>query len=34
MNLAVENARKFGLSDQAIVNAAATLPKKLLSNAG
>ena len=34
MNLAVENARKFGLSDQAIVNAAATLPKKLLSSAG
>jgi N-acetylglucosamine-6-phosphate deacetylase len=34
MNLAVENARKFGLSDQAIVNAAATLPKKFLSNAG
>ena len=34
MNLAVENARKFGLSDHAIVNAAATLPKKLLSYAG
>ena len=34
MNLAVENARKFGLSDHAIVNAAAALPKKLLSSAG
>jgi len=34
MNLAVENARKFGLSDQAIVNAAAALPKKLLSSVG
>jgi len=34
MNLAVENARKFGLSDHVIFNAAATLPKKLLSYVG